>query len=317
MMIIPDLAEIRLAQERIKGMIHRTPVMSSELLNEILGAEIFFKCENLQKAGAFKYRGASNSLLCLSQDELSCGVGTHSSGNHAGALAKAAQKMGVESHIVMPLNSRTVKKQAVTGYGAHIYFCESNLKARENTMERVISKTGCTFIHPYNRFEIIAGQGTAACELLDDYPDLDIIMAPVGGGGLLSGTAIAAKGIKADIQVWAGEPHGASDAWQSFRSGKIVPSEHPQTMADGLLTSLGELTFKAITENVDDILLCTEEGIVQSMQLIWERLKIIIEPSSAVPLASLIENEKEWKGKKIGIILSGGNVDLSDLPFKA
>jgi len=313
--MIPTLIDIREAHNRIRSMIHRTPVMSSQFINQEFGAQIYFKCENFQKAGAFKFRGATNSCLTLNKEELARGVGTHSSGNHAGALAKVAQLLGSQAHIVMPSNSPEVKKRAVAGYGAKIYYCEPNLLARENTMEKVIDQTGCTFIHPYNRFEIIAGQGTAAIELLEEHPDLDIIMTPVGGGGLLSGTAIAAKSLFPDIRVLAGEPLGANDAWQSFRQKKLIPSDNPVTMADGLLTSLGEMTLDAILEYVDDILLCKEESIVAAMRLVWERMKIIIEPSSAVPLASLMENREGWTGKKVGIILSGGNVDLGNLPF--
>lgn len=315
MRTLPDFNDIIQAHDRIRGFIHRTPVLSSSGLNDLLGASFFFKCENFQKAGAFKFRGATNSLLTLSDQELSNGVGTHSSGNHAGALAKAAAMLGTKAFIVMPENSRRVKKNAVAGYGAEIFFCQPNQKAREEAMEEVISRTGCTFIHPYNRFEIMAGQGTAAKELLEDQPDLDIVMAPVGGGGLLSGTAIATRSMCKNALVWAGEPAGASDARQTFLTRRLVPSENPNTMADGLLTSLGELTMQAIFENVDDILLCSEKGIVDAMRVIWERMKIIIETSSAVPLAALMEHPSGWKGKKIGIILSGGNVDLADLPF--
>lgn len=312
---LPQLNDIQEAHRRIVPHIHDTPVLSSTLVNRKLGAELFFKCENFQKAGAFKYRGACNSLLCLSDQQLRQGVGTHSSGNHAGALAKAAASQGVSAYVVMPENSKEVKKQAVADYGARIYFCEPTLAARERTMEQVIAETGCTFIHPYNRFEIIAGQGTAALELLQTCHQLDIIMTPVGGGGLLSGTAIAAKGLYPGIRVWGGEPAGADDAWRSLQSGELQPSVSPLTMADGLLTSLGELTFKAIRQSVDRILLASEESIVQAMQLIWERMKIVVEPSSAVPLAALMDNPGEWEGKRIGIILSGGNVDLTVLPF--
>lgn len=314
-MIIPTLEDIKRAHQRIQGYIHRTPVMGSTLLNEILGFEVFFKCENLQKAGAFKFRGASNALLSLSKMELDLGVGTHSSGNHAGALAKAAAMKGVSAHIVMPNNSRAVKKAAVEGYGAKVYYCEPTLEARETTMEEVVDKTGCTFIHPYNKFEIIAGQGTACLELMEDVPELDMIMTPVGGGGLLSGTAIAAKSLKKKIKVYAGEPKGADDAYRSFYSGTFVPSIEPNTMADGLLTSLGSLTYSVLQKYVDEVLLCEEEEIVQAMRLIWERLKIIVEPSSAVPLAALLNHQDEFAGKRIGIILSGGNVDLAELPF--
>ena len=315
--MLPKLKDIQEAHDRIRGFIHRTPVMCSQQINEQLGAEIYFKCENLQKAGAFKYRGAVNSLLSLTKEEASNGVGTHSSGNHAGALAKAARLLGIAAHIVMPENSPAVKKKAVASYGAAIHYCKPTLEARESSMDKLMLETGCTFIHPFDRFEIIAGQGTAVLELLEDYPDLDIVMTPVGGGGLLSGTAIAAKGINPEILVWAGEPTGANDAWESFKSGKFTPSVDPQTMADGLLTSLGELTFEAIQSHVDDILLCDEKNIAAAMRLIWERMKIVIEPSSAVPLGAMMKNQEYWKEKKIGIILSGGNVDLGNLPFNS
>ena len=314
-LILPTLADIREAHQRIVPYIHHTPVMKSDLVNELMGAEIYFKCENLQKVGAFKFRGASNAVLQLDSKDAVNGVGTHSSGNHAAALAKAAAMKNIPAYIVMPDNSPEVKKNAVAAYGAKITFCEPTLEARESTMEEVIKETGCTFIHPYNRFDIIAGQGTAALELLELVPDLDIVMAPVGGGGLLSGTAICTKGIDKNIKVWAGEPNGADDAFRSIQAGRIIPSVNPQTIADGLLTSLGDLTFKAIGENVDKIHLCSEENLVKAMQLIWERMKIIIEPSSAVPLGALMQNPGGWEGKKIGIILSGGNVELSTLPF--
>lgn len=311
-MNLPLLHDIQLAAERILPFIHRTPVLTSSSINRILGAEFFFKCENFQKVGAFKFRGATNAVLSLPTEELSHGVGTHSSGNHAAALALAARTAGVPAYIVMPDNAPEIKKVAVAGYGAQITFCEPTLAARESTMARVQEETGCTFVHPYNRFEIIAGQGTAALELLEDKPDLDIIMAPVGGGGLLSGTAIAARGIKPDIKVWAGEPQNADDAFKSFYSGEIVPSVNPQTIADGLLTSLGTLTFLAIRENVDAILLCPEHMIREAQRMIIERMKILIEPSSAVPLGALMSGpEKHWKGKKIGIILSGGNTQIT------
>lgn len=313
-MVLPDLKDILAAHERIRPFVHRTPVMTSSGINEILGAEFYFKCENFQKVGAFKFRGATNAVLSLTREELSRGVGTHSSGNHAAALALAARMAGVPAYIVMPANAPEIKKVAVAGYGALITFCEPTLEARESTMDRVVAETGCAFIHPYNRFEIIAGQGTAAVELLEEVPDLDIIMAPVGGGGLLSGTAIAAKSIKPDITVWAGEPENANDAWKSYYTGVLHPSVNPRTIADGLLTSLSELTFKAIRQNVDAILLCPESNISRAQRLIIERMKILIEPSSAVPVGALTADpDKNWKGRKIGIILSGGNVDLASL----
>jgi threonine dehydratase len=308
---IPLLSDIQEAHARIRPYIHWTPVFSSISINEILGAEFYFKCENFQKVGAFKFRGATNAVLSLSPEELAKGVGTHSSGNHAAALALAARNAGVPAYIVMPRNAPEIKKLAVAGYDGIITYCEPTLEARESTMAMVQQKTGCTFIHPYNRFQIIAGQGTAALELLDSKPGLDIIMAPVGGGGLLSGTAIAAKSIDPDIIVWAGEPENAKDASLSMQSGSIQPAFPANTIADGLLTSLGPLTFEVIRNNVDQILLCPEPFITQAMRLIWERMKIIIEPSSAVPLGALMANpDAGWKGKKIGIILSGGNCEI-------
>ena len=308
---LPTLSDIMNAHTRIRPFIHRTPVLTSGSINEILGAEFFFKCENFQKVGAFKFRGATNSVLSLTPEELARGVGTHSSGNHAAALALAARNAGVPAYIVMPRTAPEIKKIAVGGYGGIITFCEPTLEARETTMAKVQQETGCTFIHSFNQFEIIAGQGTAALELLEDCPDLDTIMAPVGGGGLLSGTAIAAKSIKPDITVWAGEPANADDAFRSVQSGSIQPAVPPNTIADGLLTSLGPLTFEVIRHRVDRILLCPEPTITEAMRLIWERMKIIIEPSSAVPLGALMANPDDgWKGKKIGIILSGGNCQL-------
>ncbi|MFA6128726.1 MAG: pyridoxal-phosphate dependent enzyme [Bacteroidales bacterium] len=309
---LPSLPDIRTAHARIRPYVHWTPVLTSSSINRILGADFFFKCENFQKVGAFKFRGATNAVLSLSPDELRKGVGTHSSGNHAAALALAARNAGVPAYIVMPRTAPEIKKIAVAGYGGIITYCEPTLEARETTMAKVQESTGCTFIHPFNRFEIIAGQGTAALELLEDYPMLDAIMAPVGGGGLLSGTAIAARSVKPGIHVWAGEPANADDAFRSLKSGSIQPALPPNTIADGLLTSLGPLTFEAISKNVETIFLCPEPVITEAMRLIWERMKIIIEPSSAVPLGALMAKpDAGWKGKKIGIILSGGNCQIS------
>jgi threonine dehydratase len=309
---LPDFSDIQDAANRIRRYIHRTPVLTSSSINEILGAEFFFKCENFQKAGAFKFRGATNSILTLSHEQLSHGVGTHSSGNHAAALALAARNAGVPAYIVMPRTAPDIKKIAVAGYGGIITYCEPTLEARESTMERVQQETGCTFIHPFNRFSIIAGQGTAAMELLEDHSDLEVVMAPVGGGGLLSGTAIASKSMKPRITVWAGEPTNADDACRSLIAGSIQPANPPDTIADGLLTSLGPLTFEVIRTQVDRIFLCPEPLITEAMRLIWERMKIIVEPSSAVPLGALMANpDGGWNGKKIGIILSGGNCKLN------
>jgi threonine dehydratase len=312
---IPAFDEISAAHNRIRNLVHRTPVFSSVSVNKILGAELFFKCENLQKVGAFKFRGASNSVFSLDEETAAKGVATHSSGNHAAALALAAKMRGIAAHIVMPKTAPEIKKLAVAGYGAKITYCEPTLQAREDNLLKVVERTGATIIHPYNYAPVICGQGTAAIEFLEEIPDLDIIMTPVGGGGLLSGTSISAKAIRPGIRVIAGEPKNADDAWRSFKSGVLHPSVNPNTIADGLLTSLGDLTFRIILQNVDDIITVTEEDIVKAMRLIWERMKIIIEPSAAVPVAALLENPELFKGAKVGIILSGGNVDLTKLPF--
>ncbi len=312
---IPQLSDIQKAHERIKPFIHRTPVLSSSSINKITGASVYFKCENLQKVGAFKFRGATNAVLLLNDDAKKLGVATHSSGNHAAALALAAKNMGIKAYVVMPETAPQIKKNAVASYGAEITFCKPTLAARESTLTEVIAKTGATMIHPYNNFNIISGQGTAALELLDEIQDLDIVMAPVGGGGLLSGTSIAVKGINPKVKVIAAEPKNADDAYRSFKSGYLIPSENPNTIADGLLTSLADLTFKIISEKVDDIVTVSEKSIIEAMRLVWERMKIIIEPSSAVPLAAILEHKQLFLGEKVGIILSGGNVDLNKLPF--
>ena len=314
-MNLPTFADIEKAHERIRSYIHHTPVMTSKSINEIVGAELFFKCENLQKVGAFKFRGACNSVFSLSDEEAKNGVCTHSSGNHAAALALAARMRGVPAYIVMPENAPEIKKKAVAGYGAQITFCEPTQAARESTLANVARQTGATEIHPYNYFNVICGQGTAAKELIEDTGNLDIVMAPVGGGGLLSGTALSTRALLPKARVIAAEPAGADDAFRSFYSKTLHPSVAPKTIADGLLTSLGSLTFPIVLENVDQIVTVSEDNIVAAMRMIWERMKIIIEPSSAVPLAAILENKAEVKGKKVGIILSGGNVDLGKLPF--
>ncbi|MFW5720940.1 MAG: pyridoxal-phosphate dependent enzyme [Bacteroidota bacterium] len=312
---IPTYTDIVKAHKRILPFVHRTPVLSSSGINNILGVRLYFKCENFQKVGAFKFRGATNAVLQLTTEEAEKGVTTHSSGNHAAALSLAARQMDIPAYIVMPESAPAIKKKAVKGYGAEITFCEPTLEAREKTLEKVQEKTGATFVHPYHNFNVICGQGTAAKELLEDFPDLDSIIAPVGGGGLMSGTSIAAKAIKSNIQVFGAEPLNADDAYRSFKEGFLIPSLHPNTIADGLLTSLSSLTFQIIKNNVDDILTVKEETIVEAMRLIWERMKIVIEPSSAVPLAAIMENRYKFKDKNVGIIISGGNVDLKNLPF--
>jgi threonine dehydratase len=309
----PSFEDIKAAHGRIAPFIHRTPVLTSELVDRIAGCTVFFKCENFQKVGAFKYRGATNAVLLLTEREAEKGVATHSSGNHAAALALAARHRGIPAYIVMPSNSPEVKINAVKGYGGIITFCEPTLEARETTLEKVVAETGATFIHPYDNPRIIAGQGTACKELLEKVPDLDIVVAPVGGGGLLSGTLIAARHIKPSLKLYAAEPLGANDAWQSFKAGQLIPQTNPRTIADGLRTSLSELTFSIIQKNCNDILCVSEESIIHSMRIVWERMKIIIEPSAAVPFAAVLDNPDLFAGKKTGIIISGGNAELDAL----
>ncbi len=312
----PNLKDIREAAQRVKPYIHRTPVLTNESLDKQVGAQIFLKCENLQKVGAFKFRGASNAVFSLSDKEAARGVCTHSSGNHAQALALAARLGGIPSYIVMPNNAPLVKKNAVAGYGGQITFCEPTLEARETTLAKVVEKTGATVIHPYNDERVIAGQGTAALELLEEVPDLDVIITPVGGGGLLSGTSIAATELKKGIRVIGGEPEMADDALRSIKEGKIIPSVNPKSLADGLLSSLGTLTFPIIQQRVEQIVTVSEVGIIESMKYVWERAKIIIEPSAAVAIGVLWEKKIDLSGLKVGIILSGGNVDLEKLPWQ-
>lgn len=314
-MSLPTISDIRSAHLKIKPFIHHTPVLSSQQLNKIFGCDLFFKCENFQKVGAFKFRGATNAVMSLSSEEKRGGVVTHSSGNHAAALALAARMNGVKANIVMPENAPVVKKNAVAGYGAEITFCKPTLQAREETCRIIMEKEGATLVHPYDNFNVICGQGTAALELLEKRNDLEIIVAPIGGGGLMSGTSTAVKGINKNIKVIGAEPLNANDAYISFTTGKLTPSVNPLTVADGLLTSLSELTFSIITKNVDDIYTAKEESIIESMLLVWERMKIIIEPSSATVLAIIKENRGFFSGKKVGLIISGGNVDFRKLPF--
>ncbi|NOR75461.1 MAG: pyridoxal-phosphate dependent enzyme [Draconibacterium sp.] len=312
---VPEFTDIENAHKIVQKYAHRTPILTSKSINKIVGGELHFKCENFQKVGAFKFRGACNAVFSLSADDAQKGVATHSSGNHAAALALAARMRGVAAHIVMPENSPEIKKRAVAGYGANITFCKPTLQARESTLAKVVAETGATEIHPYNNFNVIAGQGTAAKELIEDAGEFDIILVPVGGGCLLSGTSISVKKLLPNCKVIAAEPAGADDAFKSFKSKILEPSENPKTIADGLLTSLGELNFEIILDKVDDIVTVSEESIVTAMRMIWERMKIIIEPSSAVPLAAILEGKIDIQNKKVGIILSGGNLDLGRLPF--
>lgn len=311
-----SLRDIQQAAERIKPYIHRTPVLTNESLNQWVGAQVFLKCENLQKVGAFKFRGACNAVYSLTDEEAARGVCTHSSGNHAQALALAARMRGIPAYIVMPSNAPSVKKNAVAGYGGQITFCEPTLEARESTLDRIRLDTGANVVHPYNDERVIAGQGTAVLELLEDVPDLDVIIAPVGGGGLLSGTSIAATEMKKGVRVIAGEPEMADDAFHSFKAGKIIPSTNPKSMADGLLSSLGQINFPIIQNRVEQIVTVSEIGITEAMRFVWERAKIIIEPSAAVAVGVLWEKKIDLSGLKVGVILSGGNVDLEKLPWQ-
>lgn len=303
------------ASRRIEALVNRTPVVTSQFFDRLTGSRSVFKCENLQKVGAFKFRGACNALFSATDADVRHGVIAHSSGNHAQALALAAQLRGVKAYIVMPDNAPEVKKRAVIDYGASITFCASNLAARERTQDLIIAKTGAIEIHPYDNELVICGQGTAALELLNEHPDIDCLIAPVGGGGLLAGTALAALGHSRRVSVFGAEPANADDAARSFAAGTIIPSDNPHTIADGLLTSVGVRNFGIIRELVTDILTVKEEAIVEAMKLFWQRTKLIVEPSAATAVAVLMEHSHFFEKKKVGIILSGGNVDLEQLPW--
>lgn len=312
---IPTLDDIQEAAKRISVAANYTPILTSKLIDEICGCKIFFKCENFQKVGAFKFRGAYNTIASLSNEELQKGVVTHSSGNHAAALTLAAKLNDTTAYIVMPRTAPEIKKKAVQYYGAKITFCEPTLKSREETAQKIIDETGALLIHPFNNYSIITGQATAAYELINDSKALDFILTPVGGGGLLSGTALSTKYLSPQTKVIGCEPEGADDAFRSIRDGKIYPSENPKTICDGLLTSLGEKTFNIIQKYVDEIVTVNDDKIIEAMRLIWERMKIIVEPSSSVPLAVVMNNKSKFENKSVGIILTGGNVDLNKLPF--
>jgi threonine dehydratase len=311
----PGREDILKAAERIKPYLHRTPVLTCSAIDNLTGATIYFKCENFQKAGAFKSRGATNAVFSIDAYDLKKGVATHSSGNHAAALARAAQLKQIPAYIVMPENSSKVKIAAVKTYGGQITICQPTLEAREEKLNEVLHETNAFEIHPYNNYSIIAGQATAALELIEDQPGLDIIIAPVGGGGLLSGTALAVHYFSPKTKVIAAEPSGADDAYQSFYQNKLVPSINPDTIADGLRTSLGSLTFPIIRRLVSDVITVNDQATIEAMKFVWERMKIIIEPSSAVALAMVIKHKHRFEGQKIGIIISGGNVDLMHLPW--
>ena len=309
------LADIRAAHARIADKIHRTPVLTSATLDALCGAQLFFKCENFQKIGAFKARGATNAVFALTDAEAANGVATHSSGNHAAALARAARLRGIPAHIVMPSNAPKTKIESVRRNGGFIVFCEPTLLAREAACAKIIAETAARLVHPFDDYAVMAGQGTATLELLEQAPDLDLIIVPVGGGGLLCGTAVAAKGARPGIRVIAAEPAGADDAARSVAAGRLIPLEQAATIADGLRTSLSARTFPLIQQQVDGIVTVSEESIVAAMRRIWEVLKIIIEPSCAVPYAAIMEGKIDVSGKRVGIILTGGNVDLDALPW--
>jgi threonine dehydratase len=314
--IAVDLEAIRAAHRRIGARIKRTPVISSAAVDKLIGGTLFFKCENLQQVGAFKARGACNAVLSLTEEEATHGVVTHSSGNHGAALAWAAAQRGIPAWIVMPSNAPAVKQEAVRGYGGTIRFCEPSVAAREAACADVQKETGAILVHPYDDWRVIAGQGTAALELLQEVPDLDIVITPVGGGGLLSGTAIACKSLQPTIKVYGAEPAGADDAFLSLRAHRIIPQTNPQTIADGLRSSLGPKSFAVLSTMIDGIGTVSEEAIISAMRVTWDKLKIVIEPSSAVPLGALMEHRIDVAGKRVGIVLTGGNVDLERLPWQ-
>lgn len=311
----PDFEDVKKAAERISPFAHKTPVFQSSWFNEQTGGKLFFKCENFQKVGAFKFRGACNAVQSLPESDGKKGIVTHSSGNHAQAVALAASLRGFPATIVMPENAPKVKVNAVRNYGAEVVFCESTTEARENTAQKVIEETGAHFIHPYDHPDVIAGQGTCAKELMEEFPDLDMIIAPVGGGGLISGTAISTKAITTNTKVIAAEPKLADDAYRSFKKGSIQPVLRTDTIADGLRTSLGKLPFSILSDLLDDIVTVPEESIIRDMRRVWERMKIIIEPSCAVPVSAIMDGKVDVEGKNVGIIITGGNVDLDHLPW--
>lgn len=308
--------DIQSAAERIRPYVHRTPVLTSQRLNEILDCEVFFKCENLQRIGAFKARGAHNAVFSLDDEAIARGVVTHSSGNHAAALALAARNRGAKVYIVMPTNSPQSKVDSVRRLGGEITFCEPTTAAREAGAAAIMAERGATLVHPYDDLKVIAGQGTAALELIEEVPDLEAILAPVGGAGLMSGTAVATRGLSKDMRIWASEPVQADDAYRSWRNGTRVLNATPDTIADGLRTTLGENGFTILRALLDDFATVEEASIVEAMRLVWEVLKVIIEPSAAVPVAALMEGLLESKGRRVGVILTGGNVDLDQLPWQ-
>lgn len=310
-----DLASIREAHARIRPHITRTPVLTNARLDAACGGHLFFKCENLQKVGAFKARGATNAVFSLSDFDAARGVATHSSGNHAAALARAARLRGIKAHIVMPSNSAKPKIRSVETYGGKITFCEPTQAARESACGKILVETGASMIHPFEDERVMAGQGTAMLELFEDVPDLDLVLCPVGGGGLLCGTAVAAKALRSKTKVIATEPAEAGDTAQSFHAGRVIPFAHVNTIADGLRTTVGAPNFAIIQRQVDDVVTVSEASIVAAMRMIWEAVKIVVEPSAAVPYAAIMEQRVSVAGLRVGLILTGGNVDLDSLPW--
>ena len=314
-MYIPTLADMLVAHERIKPHIHRTPVLTSRFINELTGAELFFKCENLQKAGAFKARGASNAVFGLTDEQAAKGVATHSSGNHGTCLSYAAGRRGIPCTVVMPRTAPQAKKDAVRGYGGRVVECEPSTSSREAVFAEVVAETGAEFVHPYNDHRVIAGQGTCSKELIEQVEGLDAVVAPIGGGGMVSGTCLTLSNLAPGVKVYAAEPLQADDAARSFKAGHIIADDAPETVADGLKVPLKELTWHFVRNHVTDILTATEDEIVEAMKLIWKRLKIVMEPSSAVPLAAILKNPRVFAGRRVGVIVTGGNVDLDKLPW--
>ncbi len=314
-MYIPTFEDMRTAQARVKPYVHRTPVLTSGFLNDLTGAELFFKCENFQKAGAFKVRGACNAVFGLPDDMLEKGVATHSSGNHALSLSYAAGRRGIPCHVVMPRTAPQAKKDAVRGYGGIITECEPSTSSREEVFARVEAETGAEFVHPYNDPRVIAGQGTCSAELIEQVGGLEAVVAPIGGGGMISGTCLTLSNLAPSVKIYAAEPLNADDAARSFRAGHIIADDAPETVADGLKVPLKDLTWHFVSNHVTDILTATEDEIIDAMKLIWKRMKIVMEPSSAVPLATILKNKQTFAGKKVGVIITGGNVDLDRLPW--
>ncbi len=315
-MSIPSFSDVLAAHERIGPYIHRTPVLTSRVIDELAGAELFFKCENFQKAGAFKARGASNAVFGLSDEQASRGVATHSSGNHGTCLSYAAGRRGIACTVVMPRTAPQAKKDAVRGYGGKVVECEPSTSSREAVFAEVVAETGAEFVHPYNDARVIAGQGTCSKELIEQVDGLDAVIAPIGGGGMVSGTCLTLSTVAPGVEIYAAEPEQADDAYRSFKAGHIIADDAPNTVADGLKVPLKELTWHFVSNHVTDILTASEAEIVDAMKLIWKRMKIVMEPSSAVPLATVLKNRDVFAGKRVGIIITGGNVDLDKLPWQ-